>query len=176
MDYVVDYYLGNEQSEEKIFGILKVLSQSENMSYFRSRYIRRMINFQWHSTFKAAFYRIFLCENFIFLLILVNTSMINRTERKYCISRIGINAFIALQIFYLIIIYDLPRLRKQGLKWFNSSWNIFTLLFLLCFIFVWVFDGWSCLTKTTKPEEELRMLLGGKGRSKEASGEYELLP
>jgi hypothetical protein len=47
---------------------------------------------------------------------------------------------------------------------------------LLCFIFVWVFDGWSCLTKTTKPEEELRMLLGGKGRNKESSGEYEMLP
>jgi hypothetical protein len=45
MDYVADYYVESDDGTDKILGILKVLAQSENMSYFRSPYIRRMINF-----------------------------------------------------------------------------------------------------------------------------------
>lgn len=111
MDYVADYYVGNVESTDKIFGILKVLAQSENMSYFRSPYIRRIINFQWHNAFKATFYRVFFMNLIIFLLMLLNTSLINRTTRTVCLCRAGLNVFIAIPFFYMSFIYDLPRIR-----------------------------------------------------------------
>jgi hypothetical protein len=138
------------------------------MSYFQSGYIRRIINFQWHNAFKATFYRIFYINFFVFLLIVANTTLINRNAKKYCYTRIGINSLIAIPIFYLIITYELQRLRKQGKKWFSAGWNLFTLFFLLIFLSVWALDGWTCLTTKpdeaqcpiSEPEEELRMLIG----------------
>lgn len=119
---MVDYY--NEQdSTESIFRILKVLSQSNNMGYFRSRYIRRMINFQWHNAFRAQFFTKFCLKFFTFLLILLNTAMLNRTGKNICYARIGISLFNAVPVFYVLCVYELSKFRKQRLKWMTAGWS-----------------------------------------------------
>jgi hypothetical protein len=49
----------------------------------------------------------------------------------------------------------------------------------MCFIAVFFFDGWSCFwtpkVEPIEPIEEVRLLIGKKGR-KSPSGEYALLP
>ena len=48
IDYHFDYQLGNEDSKERIYKLLKILSHSKNMTYFRSKFIQRMITTEWN--------------------------------------------------------------------------------------------------------------------------------
>ena len=102
-----------------IFNILKVLSNSQNMDYFGSRYIRRMINFQWHKTFREKFIVIISINFLSFMLILLNTALLNNMRKEYCYARIGISSINTIPLLYLGIVYELPKLLRQGRKWFN---------------------------------------------------------
>jgi len=102
-----------------IYNILKELSNSQNMDYFGSRYIRRMINFQWHEKFRKKFI-IIMSINFLSLtLILLNTALLNNMRKNYCYARIGISLINTIPLLYLGIVYELPKMLMQGRKWFN---------------------------------------------------------
>jgi hypothetical protein len=84
------------------------------MDYFGSRYIRRMINFQWHRTFREKFIVIISINFFSFMLILLNTALLNHMKKEYCYARIAISLINTIPLLYLEIAFELPKLLRQG--------------------------------------------------------------
>lgn len=147
IDYEVDYLLADDPNK-MVFNLLNLLSTSENMCYFRSRFIQRMINHQWDNFYRQKYMRVLAIHIFIYLLILLDISTLNLEARSVCQARIGINCLNAVPMIGLIMMFELKKRRKKD----KNIWLGF--LYFFTFLVASILDGFSCWTVDYEPYDD----------------------
>jgi hypothetical protein len=73
IEYDLDYLL----TSKSVFRLLKLLSKTDNMSYFQSPFIRRMINNQWFNYYRTSYMRVLWVTCLTYFLNVVDIVLIN---------------------------------------------------------------------------------------------------
>ena len=105
IEYEVDYFLSSE-STETVFKLLKLLSETDNMSYFKSPFIRRMINNQWFNHYQKTYKKVLWVSCLTYFLNVVDIILINYDYREVCQARIGVNLLTTVPVFYALIRFE----------------------------------------------------------------------
>jgi len=145
INYDVDYLLV-DKSSEFVEELLRLLSQTDQMSYFRSKFLQRMINYYWFNFYRKSYMKVLKIHILIFLLILLSVTLINHESRSACHARIGINCVNIIPMAGVMFFFEWKKTKER------FSWVTF--LYCLSFVFAIILDAASCQVKQYEPIDD----------------------
>jgi hypothetical protein len=161
----LDYLLSSE-STQTVFKLLKLLSTTDNMSYFQSPFIRRMINNQWFNNYRSLYKKVLLVTCATCFLNVVDIILINYDYREVCQARIGVNLLTTIPAVYALLRFELKKTR-------------WTYAYYLAFACASILDGFSCWTVDYDPYDDdtaAERMLRARPTEDDSNREYTMLP
>jgi hypothetical protein len=142
--YIVDHILESAPDHRKrLLKLFQALSKSEEMSYFRSGYIQRLINYHWQTRTSVQYWIIFVCIVVSYALILTNTVLMNIIEysdMKYTRARVTIDSVNGVIIIFSQFYLQVRLIIKEKSSYFKQAVNLNEMLFTALFTAQFILD------------------------------------
>lgn len=130
----MDYLFTNANDRTEYSKFLQSLAKTDNMTYFSSPTIQRLIEFRWDKLVRRIYYTSLSVFCFSFILILISSSLLHQEPgSKGEKVRQGINIFNCVLIYISVLSYEGRQLYMRGKEYFYDLWNINDILFLVIY-------------------------------------------